>query len=102
MPLIPCHNGPPIRCNPSGWFWQCPWNTIPASLSYCRQNFLLVELRARFIVMVILNFLLEHFDDDFTGDGLAFVDSQPAVILQKIRKLELGDGQDMRFKRAVN
>ena len=98
MPLIPCHNGPPIRYNPSGWFWQCPWNTIPASLSYCRQNFLLAELRARLSGMVSLKGLREQGDDGVTGDGPAFVDSQPAVILHKVRKRELGDGQDVRVQ----
>ena len=42
------------------------------------------------------------FDDDFTFDRLALVQAQTPVILEKIRRLELGHGQHMGGERTAN
>ena len=67
-----------------------------------RQHFPLVKFGAWLVFMVIFDFRFEHFDDDFTIDGLTFVDGQPSVILEKIGGLELGNGQNVRLQRATN
>ena len=59
-----------------------------------RQNFPLVELGARLVIVVVLDFFSEHFNDDLTIDGLPLVDGQSAVVLEKIGELEFGNGQD--------
>jgi hypothetical protein len=35
-------------------------------------------------------------------DGLALVDRQPAVVLEKVREFEFGNGQDVSFKGTAN
>ena len=65
-------------------------------------NLSFIELRARFVVVVILDLCLKHFDDDFAFDGLALVDAQTPVILEKVRQFELGDGQHMGVERTAN
>jgi hypothetical protein len=59
------------------------------------QYFPLVELGARLVVVVVFDFLSEHFDDDFAVDGLPLVDGQPTMILKKIGQLKLGNRQDV-------
>lgn len=54
------------------------------------------------LIVVILNFLFEHLNDDLAGHGFSFVDGQPPVIVEKIGKLELGNSQDVRFEGAAN
>ena len=48
------------------------------------------------------DFLREYFDVCLAFDGLAFVNRQPAVILQEIRKLEFGNAEHMGFERTAN
>jgi hypothetical protein len=62
------------------------------------QNFPLVKFCARLVVVVVFDFLPEHFDNDFAVNGLSLVDGQPTMILKKIRELELGHGQYVRFQ----
>ena len=62
------------------------------------QNLLFVKLGTRLVVVVIFNFLFEHFNDNFAFDRLAFVDGQSAVILQEVGELEFGNTQYMRFE----
>jgi hypothetical protein len=42
--------------------------------------------------VVILDFLFEHFDDDFPIDELPLVDGQPPMILEKVGELKLDNG----------
>ena len=62
------------------------------------QDLLFVEFSAWFVVVVVFDFVLAHFDDHFAFDGLAFVDSQSPVILKEIRQLELGNVQHVGFE----
>lgn len=48
--------------------------------------------------MVVFNFLLEYLNDDFALDRLVFIDGQPPMVMEKIRELELGNSQDVRFQ----
>jgi len=52
--------------------------------------------------VVILNRLLQHLDDDLALDGFTLVDGEPAVILEKIRKFELGHPQHVGFEGTAN
>jgi len=67
-------------------------------LSEGNQLFLFVELGARLVIAVVCNLRFEHFSDDFAFNGLAFVDCQSPVVLEKIRLLEFGNGQDVCFQ----
>ena len=66
------------------------------------QNFLLVKLAARLVVVVVLDFLFEQFNDDFARGEFTFVDGQSSVILEKIGEPELGKGQNVCLQRTAN
>jgi len=41
-------------------------------------------------------------DDDFTCNGLVFVDGRPTVILKEVQKLEFDNAHRVRFERTAN
>ena len=66
------------------------------------QDLLFVKFGAWFIVVIVFDFALAHFNDHFAFDGMTFVNRQSAVILQEIRKFEFGNAQHVRFEGPAN